>query len=324
MTLDLRHPTDADSDDRVLDLPGALNLRDVGGYPAAGGRRVRRRTLLRSAALHGLGDEARAALAQLPLRTVIDLREEPETEREPNALGSLPVNTVRLPVYSAAPLLAPAKPAAPARPAAPPASPANPAAPAASDGREPGSGAAALDGARTALASGAGRELADIYDFLLDQRGEGLAAAVRALAAPGALPAIVHCSAGKDRTGLVIMLVLDLLGVPDEVIAQDYARTADLLHDEAVAAIRRLGAVVAGSAAGSADEDENLMPAHLMDCPPELILRSLARVRDGHGGARGYLLAHGATAAELDQLTAALLVDGAEPVSDAADQAAGA
>ncbi|WP_198152752.1 MurR/RpiR family transcriptional regulator [Pseudofrankia sp. DC12] len=49
--------------DRVLRLAGSLNLRDVGDYRAADGRRVRRRTLLRSAAMHGLGDQARAVSA---------------------------------------------------------------------------------------------------------------------------------------------------------------------------------------------------------------------------------------------------------------------
>src|SRR5262245_32379872 len=97
VTPDLDNPADAD---RVLRVPGALNLRDVGGYPAADGRRVRRRTLLRSAAMHGLGDEARAALAQIPVRTVLDLREDTEVAREPNALDGLPITTVRNPLYS--------------------------------------------------------------------------------------------------------------------------------------------------------------------------------------------------------------------------------
>ncbi|WP_051054225.1 tyrosine-protein phosphatase [Frankia sp. QA3] len=69
-----------------------------------------------------------------------------------------------------------------------------------------------------------------MFDFAVDQRGSRLTAAVVALAAPGALPAIVHCSAGKDRTGLVIALVialvLDLAGVPAEVIAEDFALTS--------------------------------------------------------------------------------------------------
>jgi protein-tyrosine phosphatase len=269
--------------DRVLGLAGSLNLRDVGGYPAADGRRIRRRTLLRSAAMHGLGDQARAVFAQLPVRTVIDLREDAEAGQEPNALGRLPISTKRIPIFSDGPVQAP--------------SPAGRTTP----GDEPGSGAAAADGARAALAAGAGTTLGDIYDFILDNRGARLTAAVLELAVPGALPAIVHCSAGKDRTGLTIMLVLGLVGVRDDVIAADYAMSAALLGEEVQAALRRL----AGAGAGDAE-----LPADLLSSPPELILRSLAKVRASHGGARGYLLAHGAPAERLDALTEALLAAG--------------
>ena len=43
------------------------------------------------------------------------------------------------------------------------------------------------------------------------------------------MPALVHCTAGKDRTGLVIALALGAVGVADEVIADDYARSAEFL-----------------------------------------------------------------------------------------------
>jgi protein-tyrosine phosphatase len=268
----------------VFALPGALNLRDIGGYPAADGRTVRARRLLRSAAMHSLGDEARAALAEIPVRTIVDLREDAEVAHEPNALGGLPVTTRRVPIFSTGTPV-------PALPA--------PAAPAAREDTAVGTGSAVADGARAARDAGAGMTLADIYTFILDGRGERLTAAVLALAEPGALPAIVHCSAGKDRTGLTIMLVLDLLGVPDEFIAADYAMTAALLGEEAQAALRRLTSETAGG-------PENL-PRDLLASPPELILSSLEKVRASHGSARGYLLAHGASDAALDALTEALL-----------------
>jgi protein-tyrosine phosphatase len=285
MTLDLDPTSPADAD-RVLALPGALNLRDVGGYPARNGSRIRRRTLLRSAAMHGLGDEARAALAAIPVHTVIDLREDLEVSHEPNALGALPVTTLRIPIFSTGMVVPPASPAAPDE--------------GQSGDNAPGTGAAVADGALTARAAGAGLTLGDVYDFLLDGRGERLTAAVLALAEPGALPAIVHCSAGKDRTGLTVMLVLDLLGVPDEVIARDYAMTAGLLGAEAQAALTRLTAASTGGRTES-------VPRDLLESPPELILRSLAKVRASHGGARGYLLAHGANDGQLDTLVEAML-----------------
>ena len=74
---------------RRLELEGLFNLRDVGGYPAAGGRSVRWRTLLRSDALHQLDAAGSAVLAGLGLRTVLDLRTTMEAEIAPSALCGL-------------------------------------------------------------------------------------------------------------------------------------------------------------------------------------------------------------------------------------------
>jgi len=66
-----------------LALEGCLNFRDLGGYPAAGGRSVPWRTLCRSDALHRLTDADTAALGEMGLATVIDLRSHDELERLP-------------------------------------------------------------------------------------------------------------------------------------------------------------------------------------------------------------------------------------------------
>jgi len=64
------------------------------------------------------------------------------------------------------------------------------------------------------------------YLDMVTNSGTTLATAIGALAEPDALPAVVHCSAGKDRTGVVSALVLAFLGVPDATIAEDYALSA--------------------------------------------------------------------------------------------------
>lgn len=73
-----------DTTHRHLPLDGTRNVRDVGGYPAAGGRRTRWRTLLRSDELTRLPDHAQARLIELGIRQVIDLRWPEELERAPN------------------------------------------------------------------------------------------------------------------------------------------------------------------------------------------------------------------------------------------------
>jgi protein-tyrosine phosphatase len=74
--------------DRHLPLPGTRNLRDVGGYPAAGGRRTRWRTLLRTDALDQLPPASQNALLDLGLRQVVDLRWPHELDEAPSVFSS--------------------------------------------------------------------------------------------------------------------------------------------------------------------------------------------------------------------------------------------
>lgn len=139
--------------------------------------------------------------------------------------------------------------------------------------------------------------LDDLYDRILSRRGDRLTDAVRALAAPGAFPAVVHCSAGKDRTGLVAALVLSVAGVPADVIAEDYARTAELLRGEALERVHAR-ALEAGLGA------QQLAAA--LTSPADAMTRALRTVADEHGGAEAYLRRHGLTDDELARLRDAL------------------
>jgi protein-tyrosine phosphatase len=141
-------------------------------------------------------------------------------------------------------------------------------------------------------------ELGEIYRYMIDERGGAIAAAIKALSARSALPALVHCSAGKDRTGIVIALILAVLGVPDQVIAADYALSARYLDPENAAAIRQLQA--------SCGLGDNLTTGLLVS-PPALILEVLARTRAIGGSVDGYLLDHGVRQADLAALRAALV-----------------
>jgi protein tyrosine/serine phosphatase len=67
------------------------------------------------------------------------------------------------------------------------------------------------------------------YLGYLDDRGDAVVAALRALAAGGPGAAIVHCAAGKDRTGVVVALALAVAGVGHEAIVEDYAMTAEII-----------------------------------------------------------------------------------------------
>lgn len=145
--------------------------------------------------------------------------------------------------------------------------------------------------------------LAEIYELMISERGGSIAAAVAALGEGGALPAVVHCAAGKDRTGIVIALTLAAAGVPDHVIATDYAATEMFLDSQAR---ELLSGDVAPMSSGQAGTSEAMLSAK-----PDLILSVLARVKE-LGGAEAYLVANGLDAQTIERLRAALVEPAAE------------
>jgi len=66
--------------------------------------------------------------------------------------------------------------------------------------------------------------VAEVYRLALELRQECLRIVLAELTAPGALPALVQCTAGKDRTGIAIALALGCVGVPDDTVVADFRR----------------------------------------------------------------------------------------------------
>jgi protein-tyrosine phosphatase len=171
---------------RFVELDGVFNFRDLGGYRTTDGRTVRWRRLYRADGLGRLTPEDVEAIRPLGLRTVLDLR----SQRELDERGRFPVEDHPVTFHHLS----------------------------------------VLD--QTWDQEQAHREALPAHEFLhraytamlVDGR-ERFARAFELLAEPGALPAVFHCAAGKDRTGLLAMLVLGSLGVRRDDIVEDYALT---------------------------------------------------------------------------------------------------
>jgi hypothetical protein len=126
------------------------------------------------------------------------------------------------------------------------------------------------------------------YRGYLTDRPENMLAAVRVLTEPDAGPALVHCAAGKDRTGVFCALVADAVGVRRGAVVDDYA-----MSNERLLAVLRQGV--------GAEYDIDPAEVELYRCPPEVMV-ALLRELDANGSAVGWLRRHGLTDEELTRL----------------------
>ena len=136
------------------------------------------------------------------------------------------------------------------------------------------------------------------YREMLTQRPERFAHAIELLGAPEALPAVFHCAAGKDRTGITAMLVLGALGVPHDLIAADYGLTSEGMARTLAWAERESPETFARVTSA---------PAMYYACIPEAMTQVMGGLVAEHGSIRDYLLHIGVQPATLARLEAELL-----------------
>jgi len=166
------------------------------------------------------------------------------------------------------------------------------------DLREPDEGGDAAHGIEVVRVPLYGRALGvpttgrieDIVDLVLKRRGPALAEAVTAIAETDG-PVAVHCTIGKDRTGIVVALVLATAGVADDDIVADYVRSGAEVLPHRRAFVERL------LETGALTPEERAEAWRLnTQSPPEVMRHLLARLAE-RGGAEGYLGEHGMPAA---------------------------
>ena len=148
------------------------------------------------------------------------------------------------------------------------------------------------------IEAGAADNLVEDYARQIEVNAVPIIEALRLIADPGNRPVVVHCTAGKDRTGLVVAMLLDILGVEHEVIVADYhvttANMAPILERIRSAQVFKDNGLAAA-------------PDWIFESEPATMRAFLARMTEGYGGAEQWALAKGLTAAEIAQLRDTLL-----------------
>ncbi|MFI7214399.1 tyrosine-protein phosphatase [Micromonospora maritima] len=242
---------------RDWELVGAPNARDLGGLPTTDGRRVRAGRLLRTAALGRLTDDDLPVLGKLGVACVVDLRDADEQAvAPPNRLVGDP-RRVHLPVYDAAhPVFTYVS--------------------AVLQGHD-------LDAYAELAREGMPGAMTAIYRWFVtgESARAGFGGAVRLAADDGNLPLLFHCSAGKDRTGWLSVVLLTALGVPEPAIRADYLR-----HNELTESLREV--LLAAMTRRRPDLDP-AVARPLLEVRPEYLDAAYDEVRRVHGTFEAYL-----------------------------------
>lgn len=229
----------SDEINRPFAMHGPKNVRELGGYLTRDGRRTKKHVYLRADGLDSLNGADRRFLRRYPVKLVIDLRSRFETRLAPDRLDHH-FEQIHVPMFDHVQSeLARRR----------------------SEGEDGG------QPRRPVPAS-----LGEIYVLLADTEQEEIATVLKTLIHTDS-PALYHCTAGKDRTGVISMFLLEMAGVPEDTILADYAATAKYL----------------GEAYGFGPRDKDGIPHDAYDSRPEIMQQLRRHLSREYGSVTGYL-----------------------------------
>lgn len=255
--------------ERRLPLKGADNFRDLGGYLTREGRRVRWGRLYRSDDLSSLTASDLKYLSRIGVRLVCDFRTERERESKPDKLvASEDVALLGFPIEQ--------------------------------EGVDPVEiRNKILTGGITRL--GMEHTMRAAYRAFVEEHAGVWAELLRRLADPSSLPTLVHCTAGKDRTGFAAALVLLTLGVPRETVFEDYL-LSNRYREDTIRTLTRWAPIVSLFRTRA----EDLLP--LLEVRAGYLQTSLDAMEEGYGSVDGFLTQALGVDADLREALAANLL----------------
>ncbi|KAF5363895.1 hypothetical protein D9756_000217 [Leucocoprinus leucothites] len=191
--LDPVYVADVLSKPPFVTIPGVINVRDLGLYPSATfpGKMTKPRHLYRSAEISGILPEGKKLFKELNINKVFDLRSDTEIRKYNTPLPEIDgVEIVHVPVFKTVDY------------------------------------SPEMMAKRFQLyASGKTEAFMELYSQILDHGGSAFGSILRHVRDKPNEGCLFHCTAGKDRTGIIAAILLKLAGVDDETIAKDYALT---------------------------------------------------------------------------------------------------
>ncbi len=255
-----------DGGERFIPVAHVVNFREVGGYKTADGRTVKRGVLYRSGGLDKLTQAGLDSLQARGIQCVFDFRSVEESTPAPDIL---PHGVTYYPL------------------------------PLATEDKDN-----QLERLRALLFNKAALRdmMLKLYrDVVVDRNAQVFGTVINHIAQAENRPALIHCTAGKDRTGVAVALILALLGVPDETIIADYTLSNHHYNDYYAYAQKAIGRY---SVLGIRADD--LWPVLVSE--PRIMAGTLAHIRERYGSIEAYLQdAAGVTAEAIEQLRAELV-----------------
>ena len=240
------------SPSRWINLSGAVNVRDLGGYKAESGI-TRWNKLIRADNLHRLTEADQGILLDAGVRMIIDLRHGNELISAPNVFANhSQIHYVNIPIFRQTPPIA-----------------------------------------QTDTVS----DLPTVFRYMVENCKEGFGEALSAIADADEGTVLYHCTAGKDRTGVLTALVLRLVGVAADDVSEDFALTT-----LAMARLRPVILEQVKQTGGNTEQVERLLSSESADMDALLMY-----IDDHYGDIFNYVYTLGLTDTLIDRIRTRLL-----------------